>query len=452
MKKHTEVAALRSQINSNAKELSAVKEQLVQAIIRNPSSQGKKEEQEKPIAILIGDSNTARLLPDIKSQLNTYIVNRQPAMTISEARKWAEDTSQQELAGTTCIIHTATNDVHNGRKARDIHWRLKETVNTLQEKGAICWVMQMPPMYTSNEESREVDKYNGMLEESMEGKLIPSTPVESDRKMLDDDGYHLSKKGTAAMAVEVAKKVQGPQSAVVSASSENTKGPVDEKGNPPGSVTKTITQDVRDHVETINTFVEYAGRVIGQGGSTIKRLKSKYEVQINTKSDGDKRQFEIIGKKTNTKEAKKEISSIISEANKKDHKAREQPEAKAVDEAKPQHKHNIVCRFYMDNKCNRGSRCEFLHTKEHPVDISPRTPAHNTQRRGELGDYRTPSGQENRQQHRQRPRSPSGDRSDRRSSHDRHRGRDQKRRRSPSPEDMELAEKIMGLVKMARRH
>ena len=407
---------------------------------------------------MIRDSNTGRMLPDVKSRLNTYVVHRQEAMTISDAKRWAEGTSHKEIAGTTCILHTATNDIRRGKKAREIHSNLRNTVNTLQEKGAICWITQMPPMYTSNEEAREVSKYNGMLEESMEGKLIPSTPVESDRELIGGDGYHLSKTGTAAMAVEVAKKIYGPQSAVDSAKGDKKGGPVDSKGKPPVTVTKTITQDVKDHTEIINTYAAYAGKVIGQGGSTIKRMKSKYEVQINTKVDGeDKRQFEIIGKKANAIEAKREISRILSEANRKDHRAVEKPEhaeTKAVEETN-QPKHNIVCRFYMTNQCKRGNKCEFLHTREHPVDLSPRTPAQNTHSRGERDEHRPSTSQENRHQHRRRSRTPSGERMSRRSSHSRPSGRDQKRRRSPSPDeenDMDLAGKILGLVKMARRH
>ena len=75
-----------------------------------------------------------------------------------------------------------------------------------------------------------------------------------------------------------------------------------------------------NHTETIETTAEIAGCVIVQGASRIRRIKAKHQVQITTIKEGNKRKFQIEGRRQNTQKARQEISRITSETARRDRK------------------------------------------------------------------------------------------------------------------------------------
>ena len=98
--------------------------------------------------IIVGDSNTDRMVPDIKSTLNNWNITRSTTMTSEDTKFWATREQEEALNGNTVIIHVGINDIRHGRKARTIIENIKKAVTTVEEKGAKCLIMQIPRGYT----------------------------------------------------------------------------------------------------------------------------------------------------------------------------------------------------------------------------------------------------------------------------------------------------------------
>ena len=268
--KDEEIRTLKEELKQKDKELIQVKEQLLQILLTERQNTDRDtehmdtEETQKPTMIIASDSNTGRMLPDIKSQLNDHSITRVTTMTSKDTKAWAEQENEETLNGNTVIIHVGTNDIRHGEKARNILANIRNAAAIVEEKGAICLIMQIPPMYTTSEESRETVKLNAMFEGTLETQLITNTPIEQDRNMIEEDGYHLTRKGTATCAKQIAAYMkQSSQPPERTITSEHQ------------SYTVEVRNTTPPHIETIETTAEIAGRVIGQGASNIKRIKAK---------------------------------------------------------------------------------------------------------------------------------------------------------------------------------
>ena len=435
-----EIQTLKQNLADKEKELTETKEKLLQILLKERENRNTEtenvenepaEEIEKPTLIIVGDSNTGRMLPDIKTTLNKWNTIRSTTMTSEDTKFWATQEQEEALNGNTVIIHVGTNDIRHGRKARTILENIKKAVTTVEEKGAKCLIMQIPPMYTNSEDAREVVKLNAMLEGTHDTQLINNTAIEHDRKMIVDDGYHLSKEGTAACAREIARhltQTTPPQERNVSVQDQTC---IIEIPNTPPNPDE-------NHTETIETTAEIAGRVIGQGASTIKRIKAKYQVQITTIKEGNKRKFQIEGHRQNTQKARQDISRIISETARRDRN-------KVQEETRPP-KYRTVCRYYRNGYCRMGKQCQFLHSQEHPMEVSPRTP-----RGPERGTQREDSRQWN-----PRPSTSQEHRQDEESWPRLQASQERKRKRSQENEgdsdhEQEMMRKIMALVKEIKK-
>ena len=247
---------------------------------------------------------------------------------------------------------------------------------------------------------------------------------------------HMSKEGTAACAREIARhltQTTPPQERNVSVQ-DQTCIDIEIPNTPPNPD--------ENHTETIETTAEIAGRVIGQGASTIKRIKAKYQVQITTIKEGNKRKFQIEGHRQNTQKARQEISRIISETARRDRN-------KVQEETRPP-KYRTVCRYYRNGYCRMGKQCQFLgqflHSQEHPMEVSPRTP-----RGPERGTQREDSRQWN-----PRPSTSQEHRQDEESWPRLQASQERKRKRSQENEgdsdhEQEMMRKIMALVKEIKK-
>ena len=363
--KDEKIRELETELEKTKKDLSETKEQLIEVLLserrkeKTPEREEMEETQEKPILTFIGDSNSGRLLEDLKSAMNDHEITRTATMTTTDALEWSEAQPGENIDGMKILIHTGTNDIRHGSNAKQMYKNMKETIQNLEEKGAVVWIIQIPPMFTTEKDNKEVIKYNAMLEGTNDHQLITNEIINNDRDMMERDGYHLNKRGTSTWARHIAEKINkntNENERTVEATPTNINIRIQ---NP------TTTPKDTPAVESIETSAEIAGKVIGHQATTINTIKKKHQVKIQTITNGNKRTFRIEGNKQNVQNARQDISRIISETYNRD---------KRHEQTRPRSGYSAVCRYFRRGYCNKGRNCPFIHNAEYPVDISPRTP------------------------------------------------------------------------------
>ena len=96
MKKKKKSGNSKQNWKNTKKDLSETKEQLIEVLLseRRKEKTREREEmdetQEKTILTFIGDSNSGRLLEDLKSALNDHEITRTATMTTTDALEWSE--------------------------------------------------------------------------------------------------------------------------------------------------------------------------------------------------------------------------------------------------------------------------------------------------------------------------------------------------------------------------
>ncbi len=191
--------------------------------------------------------------------------------------------------------------------------------------------------------------------------------LKGDQSSLKTDNLHI----TDTAAKKIARKV-------VTHLKDNLEDtPDDDQAKPQprdGTLRKTIKndkmapglqiEDDEDEVtEIILTDGPRAARVIGNEGATIRSMKKKHGVNIETKYNGDDRAFHIKGPIANVQSAREEITGIITATLKADQTNKE----------RIQHKEQAICRYYGTKEgCRWGNRRRFQHIKG-PVEVSPRS-------------------------------------------------------------------------------
>ena len=249
-----------------------------------------------------------------------------------------------------------TNNLKKGIRSKELHKTTSEIIEEVEKKRATCRVAQAPPIYTTAEQNRECVRFNDLLEDTHEKIMINNDIIWSDRKYIDpEDGIHLTPSACKIMAQRIAEAV-------------NTTPDIKEGS----SITRTIHQDP-EHSAEVAISAAYCGKVIGKGASTIKSIKAKHCVSINTVADGDKRTFVIKGKKADVEAARQEISFIVTQTKRKEAQPKQNAEEKPKEESHSRYR--SACIFFNRGYCRNGRNCEFLHSKDHPVEMSPRTPA-----------------------------------------------------------------------------
>ena len=109
--KDEEIRTLKEELKQKDKELVQVKEQLLQILLKERQNTDRDtehmdtEEAQKPTMIIAGDSNTGRMLPDIKSQLNDHSITRVTTMTSEDkSMGWTRKrrNTQWKYSNNTC--------------------------------------------------------------------------------------------------------------------------------------------------------------------------------------------------------------------------------------------------------------------------------------------------------------------------------------------------------------
>ena len=172
------------------------------------------EEPRKTVQI-VGDSNSHIIHPHLERKLQTRITHTWMP-TLEETTTWSGNLHPEQSTSTTIIIMAGTNDIKNGKTAKECNKQVREIENNLKGLNIEHLVIQLPPVYPpqwlSQRRDRETTKLNGMLEAIItEADLVHTQAIEGDRDAIETDGLHLTRKAAEKMAEKIAEKLQSHQ-------------------------------------------------------------------------------------------------------------------------------------------------------------------------------------------------------------------------------------------------
>ena len=171
--------------------------------------------------------------------------------------------------------------------------------------------------------------------------------------MIVDDGYHLSNEGIVACAREIATHF----TQTIPTQERNVS--VQDQTCIIDTLNTTPNLEEKHNTETIETTAVIAGRIIGQGASTIKRIKAKHQDQIAASKERRRRKFQTEGHKQSTQRARHDISRITSET------------ARGIE---TKHRKRTACMYFENGYCRMDRQWQFLYSYDHSVGIPPRIP------------------------------------------------------------------------------
>ena len=264
------------------------------------------EEPRKNVHI-IGDSNSHRIHPHLERKLQTRITHTWMP-TLEETTTWSRNLQPEQNTNTTIIIMAGTNDIKNGKTAKECNKQVREIENNLKGLNIEHLVVQLPPVYPpqglSQRRDRETTKLNGMLEAIIsEADLVHTQAIEGDRDAIETDGLHLTRKAAEKMAEKIVEKIQSHHQTTLHRNPQT----------PTPQHTSQSRQE-RGEMERDNTEIgmvkapqNIAGLIIGHQGERLKRMKMIIGVEIDSEDANQQKIFIITGNKENVAEAKQAI-------------------------------------------------------------------------------------------------------------------------------------------------
>ena len=264
------------------------------------------EEPRKNVHI-IGDSNSHRIHPHLERKLQTRITHTWMP-TLEETTTWSRNLQPEQNTNTTIIIMAGTNDIKNGKTAKECNKQVREIENNLKGLNIEHLVVQLPPVYPpqglSQRRDRETTKLNKMLEAIIsEADLVHTQAIEGDRDAIETDGLHLTRKAAEKMAEKIVEKIQSHHQTTLHRNPQT----------PTPQHTSQSRQE-RGEMERDNTEIgmvkapqNIAGLIIGHQGERLKRMKMIIGVEIDREDANQQKIFIITGNKENVAEAKQAI-------------------------------------------------------------------------------------------------------------------------------------------------
>ena len=283
----------------------------------------KETRKEMPRALLIGDSNSKRIMPHLEDSLN---------WSITENTYRIEDVKRVDTKGfEVCVTMLGTNNIKNGNDGMaEARRLLKELKNIKTKKILIC---EAPPI---NRRNATVERrlYNATLRN--ESKNTPGletirTPPETEECNVEEaltDDLHLNEYHARLMA----KKISDRAKAACERKTDKEAEPEQEM----------IIEAEEEEIKT----------VMGNQHSRAMEIEKNYNVKIKA-NRRDPNRIHITGKKENVKKAHEDIKSKI-----RDHKER-----RNRNEERKEERRNIPCIFFAQKRCIKGDRCFFSHDR-----------------------------------------------------------------------------------------
>ena len=283
----------------------------------------KETRREKPKVILIGDSNSRRIMPHLEDNLN---------WSITENTYRIEDVKRVDAKGfEVCVTILGTNNIKNGNDGITEARRLLEELKSLKVKKIL--ICEAPPI---NRRNAAVERrlYNATLRN--ESINIPEmetirTPPETEECNVEEaltDDLHLNEHHAKLMA----KKI-----------SDRAKAACERKTDKMADSEQEMVIEAEE--EEIKT-------VMGNQHSRAMEIERNYNVKIKA-NRRDPNKIHITGKKENVKKAYEDIKSRV----------RDQKERRNRNEERKEERRNIPCIFFAQKRCIKGDRCFFSHDR-----------------------------------------------------------------------------------------
>ena len=276
-----------------------------------------KEPPQRKKAIIIGDSNARRLVQHLDESVNWSMAEN--AFTIEDLRE-VNPSEQYDAA----FILLGTNNVKNGRDGQREANNLIELAQRIQfaDNVILCEIPPIRRRYAIIERRL----FNATLRRS--GVQILRTPEETERRSTDetlDDDLHLNEAHARILAKELTKAAKTSERRT----REQENCEVRVKGK---------EDDLRE--------------VMGREGRNVKETEEEHQVKIYT-TRKEPTAIIIRGNSTNARRARDTIAQRVETIT-----SRRRTNSERRDEAR-----NTPCKFYQQNRCQKGNRCRFLHAE-----------------------------------------------------------------------------------------
>ena len=349
--KSQEIATLKGNIES-------LQEQMDQT---SPTSQQEPEPQPQQSIILLGDSNCRDIQPHLMTWTN-QAVEMVWAPKIQDAKNWTT-ANGDEIGDRIVVILVGTNDMKTQKNKNEISAMHKEVTQAISEKGAQLIVAQLPPVYhpQPRAESRRWDTelINEILLERHGQTTALADKITLHRRQMKKDGLHITNESAEIMAEQITEAINRSEQQTTNRNLRIT-------------IKNDSNRSAKDNLEDttqLTTTKQIAAKIIGKGGDRIRKIKTLYNVEIDTtETDEDHRTFSIKGARKDTTKVHRVLQEIAIDTEEQD---KEQKATETYTNAPPKRttKIPVICRFYLEGKCTRGNNCKFIH-EAGPADIT----------------------------------------------------------------------------------
>ena len=206
-----------------------------------------------------------------------------------------------------------------------------------------------------------MDIINAILLEQ-HGMAVASTEaINIHRGQMKKDGLHITNESAEILAEKISEIVRRLESGPTSRENLKITFTMDDQ--------EALSKDDDVMTDKITTSRQTAAKIIGKGGERIRRIKTLYNVVINTRDDDlDRRTFTIKGSDKDVPKVIQLLNKMASETEDKDNEQKEMAAYTNAPTIKPR-KIQVNCRFFAKGNCDRGNQCKFIHCAG-LVDIS----------------------------------------------------------------------------------
>ena len=329
---------------------------------QNETSMEEEQAPAKPTAIL-GDSNCRDVQAHLMMWLN-HDIRHEWAPTLQAAKEWVQS-NKEDLDDTTIILLAGTNNIKNYDPHHVVSQMHREVTQAITDAGATLIITQLRPVYSpqprAESRNKATDIINAILLER-HGMAVASTEaINIHRGQMKKDGLHITNESAEILAEKISEIVKRLESGPTSRENLKITFTMDDQ--------EAHTNDDDVMTDVITTSRHTAAKIIGKGGERIRRIKTLYNVAINTRDeDLDRSTFTIKGSDKDVTKLIQLLNKMASETEERDNEQREMAAYTNAPTIKPR-KIQANCRFFAKGKCDPGNQCKFIHGAG-PVDIS----------------------------------------------------------------------------------
>ena len=327
----------------------------------SPTSQQEPEPEPQQSIILLGNSNCRDIQPHLMTWTN-QAVEMVWAPTIQDAKNWTT-ANRDEIGCRIVVLLVGTNDLKNHKDKNEVSAMHRVVTQAISETVAQLIVAQLPPVYhpqpRAESRRRDTELINEILLERHGQTTALADKITLHCRQMKKDGLHLTNESAEIMAEQITEAINRREQQTAN---RNLRITIKNDSNRSG-------KDNLEDTTQLTTTKQIATKIIGKGGDRIRKIKSLYNVEIDTtETDADHRTFSIKGAHKDTTKVHRILQEIVIDTEEQD---KEQQATETYTNAPPKRttKIPVICRFYLEGKCTRGNNCKFIH-EAGPADIT----------------------------------------------------------------------------------